>query len=98
MAFTGAVGGQSPEFGVRVFAVNPSQTRTDRIITLSKARAKTSLGDEGRWEELLSGLPFGRLAEPEEMANAVVCLASPRCGYVSGATLDIDGGQAFRKG
>jgi len=98
MAFTGAVGGQSPEFGVRVFAINPSQTRTDRIITLSKARAKTSLGDEGRWEELLSGLPFGRLAEPEEMANAVVCLASPICGYVSGATLDIDGGQAFRKG
>lgn len=98
MAFTGAVGGQSPEFGVRVFAINPSQTRTDRIITLSKARAKTSLGDEGRWEELLAGLPFGRLAEPEEMANTIVCLASPMCGYVSGSTLDVDGGQAFRKG
>lgn len=98
MAFTGAVGGQSPEFGVRVFAINPSQTRTDRIITLSKARAKTSLGDEGRWEELLANLPFGRLAEPEEMANTIVCLASPMCGYVSGATLDVDGGQAFRKG
>ena len=98
MAFTGAVGGQSPEFGVRVFAINPSQTRTDRIITLSKARAKTTLGDEGRWEEMLANLPFGRLAEPEEMAATIVCLASPKCGYVSGATLDVDGGQAFRKG
>ena len=98
MAFTGAVGGQSPEFGVRVFAVNPSQTRTDRIITLSKARARTSLGDETRWEEMLANLPFGRLAEPDEMAHAIVCLASPACGYVSGATLDIDGGQAFRRG
>lgn len=98
MAFTGAVGGQSPEFGVRVFAVNPSQTRTDRIITLSKARAKTAFGDESRWEEMLANLPFGRLAEPEEMAATIVCLASPQCGYISGATLDIDGGQAFRKG
>jgi 3-oxoacyl-[acyl-carrier protein] reductase len=95
MAFTGAVGGRSPAWGVRVFAINPAMTRTDRAVTLSKARAKERFGDESRWEELLSGLPFGRAIEPAEIANAAVFLSSPACGYVSGATLDVDGGGAF---
>jgi len=96
MAFTGAVGGKSVDWGVRVFAINPSATLTDRIVTLSKARAKTALGDESRWEEMLTNLPFNRPAAAEEMANAAAFLASPTCGYVSGATLDVDGGSAFR--
>lgn len=96
MAFTGAVGGRSPELGVRVFGINPAQTRTDRIISLSKTRAKIKLGDEERWEEMLTGLPFDRLIEPEEIANAAAFLSSPACGYVSGTVLDVDGGGAFR--
>lgn len=96
MAFTGAVGGKSVDWGVRVFAINPSATLTDRIITLSKARAKTALGDESRWQEMLKNMPLDRLASAEEMANAAAFLASPACGYVSGATLDVDGGSAFR--
>ncbi len=96
MAFTGAVGGKSSAWGVRVFGINPSQTRTDRIISLSKARAKIAHGDEARWEEMLTGLPFDRLIEPEEIARTAAFLASPACGYVSGAVLDVDGGQAFR--
>lgn len=96
MAFTGAVGGRSPAWGVRLFGINPSQTRTDRIVSLSKTRAKIQLGDEERWEEMLSGLPFDRLIEPEEIANAAAFLSSPACGYVSGTVLDIDGGGAFR--
>jgi len=96
MAFTGAVGGKSSEWGVRVFGINPSQTRTDRIISLSKTKARDAFGDESRWEEMLKGLPFDRLIEPEEIARSAAFLASPACGYVSGAVLDIDGGQAFR--
>jgi 3-oxoacyl-[acyl-carrier protein] reductase len=96
MAFTGAVGGKSAEWGVRVFGINPSQTRTDRIISVSKARAKAALGDEARWQEMLKGLPFDRLIEPDEIARTVAFLASPACGYVSGTVLDVDGGQAFR--
>ena len=96
MAFTGAVGGKSVDWGVRVFAINPSATLTDRIVTLSKSRAKTALGDENRWEEMLTNLPLNRLAAAEEMANAAAFMASPTCGYVSGATLDVDGGSAFR--
>jgi NAD(P)-dependent dehydrogenase (short-subunit alcohol dehydrogenase family) len=96
MAFTGAVGGKSPEWGVRVFGINPAQTRTDRIVSLSRTRAKAKFGDESRWEEMLTGLPFDRLIEPDEIANAAAFLASPACGYVSGTVLDVDGGGAFR--
>lgn len=96
MAFTGAVGGTSQEWGVRVFAINPAATRTDRIISLSRKRALDAFGDENRWEEMLTDLPLGRLIDPIEIANAAAFLASPACGYVSGATLDIDGGLAFK--
>jgi len=96
MAFTGAAGGKSQEWGVRIFGINPAGTRTDRIVALSKQRAIAAFGDESRWEEMLTGLPLGRLIDPREIANAAAFLASPACGYVSGATLDVDGGLAFR--
>jgi 3-oxoacyl-[acyl-carrier protein] reductase len=96
MAFTGAVGGKSQEWGVRVFGINPSLTRTDRVMSLSKQQAQSKYGDESRLEEMLTGLPLGRLIEPKEIANAAAFLASPACGYVSGAVLDVDGGSAFR--
>lgn len=96
MAFTGAIGGKSADWGVRVMGINPSQTRTDRIVSLSRMRAKAAFGDETRWEEMLANLPLDRLIEPEEIANAAAFLASPACGYVSGTVLDIDGGGAFR--
>lgn len=96
MAFTSAVGGKAQEWGVRVFGINPAATRTDRIISLSMQRAKAALGDESRWEEMLSDLPLGRLIEPEEIARAAAFLASPACGYVAGTVLDVDGGGAFK--
>lgn len=96
IAFTSAIGGKASEWGVRVFGINPALTRTDRVMTLSKARAKTAHGDENRWQEMLKGLPFDRLIEPDEVGRTAVFLASPACGYVSGTVLDIDGGGGFR--
>lgn len=96
ISFTRALGGKAPEFGVRVVGINPAATRTDRIIELSKARARQRDGDDARWEEFLQGLPFGRPAEPEEIANLTAMLASERSGYISGAVIDVDGGVQFR--
>ena len=97
ISFTKALGGKTPESNVRVVAINPAATRTDRIIELSKARARQrDNGDDSRWEEFLSGLPFGRPAEPEEIAALTAMLASDRLAYVSGSVIDVDGGVQFR--
>jgi 3-oxoacyl-[acyl-carrier protein] reductase len=40
---------------------------------------------------MLSRNPMGRMGTPEEVANAVVFLASPRSGFISGANLIVDG-------
>ena len=96
MAFTSAVGGKSGDWGVRCFGINPAATRTDRMITLAKTKAKTACGDESRWEETLKGLPLGRAIDPLEIARSAAFLASPACGYVNGTVLDVDGGMAFR--
>lgn len=96
IAFTAALGGKAPDSNVRVLGIAPGATMTDRIITLSKSRAKTKFGDESRWQEMLAGLPLGRAGKPEEIAELAVFCASPRGGYLSGTTLDVDAGAQFR--
>jgi 3-oxoacyl-[acyl-carrier protein] reductase len=49
------------------------------------------LNDEQRGK-ILAGVPVGRIGKPEEIAAGVVFLASVEAGYVTGATLDINGG------
>jgi 3-oxoacyl-[acyl-carrier protein] reductase len=47
-------------------------------------------------EQYLKRIPLGRIAEPAEIANMVVFLASDRAGYITGATMDVDGGMLMR--
>ena len=96
IAFTKGVGTGSTNDGVRVLGVNPTSTRTDRIIALSKTRAQKQFGDESRWEELLTNMPFGRIAEAQEVADVVAYCASDKASYLSGTVIDIDGGAQFR--
>jgi 3-oxoacyl-[acyl-carrier protein] reductase len=96
MAFTRAMGSRSVDHNVRVVALNPPATATDRLVSLARRRAEASLGNAERWQETLKNLPFGRPATPEEIANMVVFLASERASYMSGAVVDIHGGGAYR--
>lgn len=89
MAFTEAVGGKSPDFGVRVFGISPSGTLTDRLVSLAERNGT-------RIEDMAASAPFGRFAQPEEVARTAAFLASPACGYVSGTVLDVDGGSGHR--
>lgn len=94
IGFTNAIGAETPGYNVRVFGINPGATMTDRIVTLSKARAKTRFGDESRWEEAMGGdkLPFGRIKTVEEVAALTVMLSAPQVHYLSGTVIDMDGG------
>ncbi len=90
-AFTRALGKQAQKEGMRVVGIHPGPTATDRFSIRFKARAAQELGDENRWRELTGGLPYGRPAEPEEVAAAVAFLASPLSGYTTGSILTMDG-------
>ncbi len=88
-AFTRGLGGKTPEFGVRVVAVHPPATRTDRIITLARNVAKQKHGDESKADEVLNDGSFGRVIEPEQVADTVAFLASDRAGQLSGVVLNL---------
>jgi len=60
-----------------------------------KQQAASKLGDASRWQEMIQKLPFGRLAEPDEIAGLTVYGCSPQCGYLSGTVLNVDGGQFY---
>jgi 3-oxoacyl-[acyl-carrier protein] reductase len=96
IAFTKAVGAKSVDWNVRVVGINPAGTRTDRIETLLRKKSLNSVGDEERWRDGLATLPFGRLAEPSEIADLALVMASPRASYLSGTVIDVEAGQSNR--
>ena len=92
MAFTRALGRGAHKDGVRAVAINPGPVATARLERLLRHRAVTELGDAERWLDLCKGMPYGRPAQPEEIAAAVAFLASPRSAYTNGTVLTINGG------
>ncbi|AHB05249.2 sugar dehydrogenase [Pandoraea pnomenusa] len=50
------------------------------------------LANKAQLDALVANIPLGRLADPSEVANAVLFLASPEASYITGTTLFIDGG------
>ncbi|KJH81623.1 SDR family oxidoreductase [Pseudomonas sp. KSR10] len=70
--------------GIRVNAVRPGVINTD---------IHASGGEPGRVERVRSSVPMGRGGEAEEVAEAILWLASEKASYASGALLDISGGR-----
>jgi NAD(P)-dependent dehydrogenase (short-subunit alcohol dehydrogenase family) len=75
--------------GVRVNAVLPGQTETAPMRAYLDAQP-----DHG--ERMLRRLPMGRMATPDEIAEAVYWLCSEASSYVNGASLMVDGGLVLR--
>ncbi|MEI9985421.1 MAG: short-chain dehydrogenase/reductase [Aliidongia sp.] len=91
MAFTRTLAKSAVKDGMRVVGINPGPVATGRVETMLRGRARVEFGDESRWREFFSTMPFGRAATPEEIASAVAFLASPRSAYTTGTVLTIDG-------
>jgi len=92
MAFTRGLGRGVHKDGIRAVAINPGPVATARLERLLGHRAASELGDADRWLDLCKGMPYGRPAQPEEIAAAVAFLASPRSAYTNGTVLTINGG------
>jgi NAD(P)-dependent dehydrogenase (short-subunit alcohol dehydrogenase family) len=90
--FSFVLGGESVQHGVRVVAVNPGATMTDRHKSHLIERAERRFGDGARWPELMADYPSGRSGTAEEVAHAVAFLASDLASNISGTALRIDGG------
>ncbi|MGZ5896137.1 MAG: short-chain dehydrogenase/reductase [Xanthobacteraceae bacterium] len=98
VGLTRALGGRSIDDGIRVVAVSPGAVETERWRGIHMKRAQENLGDASRWREGLNkDQPLGRAAQPEEVANVVVFLASDRASWVCGETVTVDGGRLYRE-
>lgn len=78
---------------IRFNSILPGWTMTERVQELMTFRAeanKTSVDEE--ISRLTRDISLGRMAQPEEVANAVVFLLSPVASYITGVMLTIDGG------
>jgi NAD(P)-dependent dehydrogenase (short-subunit alcohol dehydrogenase family) len=71
-------------YGITVNSVSPGAADT--------AMMRSGMTDEGL-AKFVEMIPFGRMAEPSEVASTVLFLASDLAGYVTGATMNVSGGQ-----
>lgn len=79
--------------GVLVNAVLPGHVLTDRQVHLNEIRSKeTGLSVEEYAARVQRAIPLGRYGKPREIGDVVAFLASDRAGYLTGATIQVDGG------
>lgn len=84
IGFTRQLAYEVSGFNINVNVVCPGQTETPML------RASLEPGDEERLRKII---PLGRVAAPEEQANVILFLASDEASYITGAAIDVNGGQ-----
>ena len=90
IALTQSAAGDYAKDGVRVNCVAPGMTDTPML--RRSAEAVSPADPQAVYHEWAKGLPMGRPGSAEEVAAAVLFLASAEASFITGATLDVDGG------
>jgi NAD(P)-dependent dehydrogenase (short-subunit alcohol dehydrogenase family) len=86
IGLTRQLAGEWAPHGITVNAVAPGTTATARVLAARTPEATRAVA---------AAIPLGRLGEPEDVAQAVLFLASDAARHVTGAVLDVNGGQAM---
>jgi acetoacetyl-CoA reductase len=82
LGFTKSLAQEVVKKGVTVNAISPGYVQTDMVMAIR----------EDVRQKIVSEIPAGRLALPEEIADAVAFLASDKAGYITGTNLSVNGG------
>lgn len=94
-AFTKSVSDEVAKFGISVSAVHPGPVDTPRLrkkVAWANQTGQSDLTVERHLDNLARETVLGRLGSPEDVAAAVTFLASERAGFITGASLLVDGG------
>ncbi|MEM6850712.1 MAG: acetoacetyl-CoA reductase [Pseudomonadota bacterium] len=83
IGFTRALAQETARKGITVNAIAPGYINTDMVAAMS----------EKVLDAIVSGIPVGRLGEPEEVAHCVAFLCDDKAGFITGSVIDANGGQ-----
>ena len=82
LGFTKSLAQEVVKKGITVNAISPGYVQTDMVMAIREDVRK----------QIVAQIPAGRLAMPEEVADAVAFLASEKAGYITGTNLSVNGG------
>lgn len=97
VALTKSLSLELGDLNIRFNSILPGWTLTSRVDKLLENRASINQSSyEHEKGKVITDIPLRRIADPKELANVVVFIASPAASYVNGVMLNVDGG--FNKG
>lgn len=93
IGFSKTISNELAKYNITVNNVAPGYTLTNRLYDIAVHKAKlTGKSHEELLADMSKEIPMNRLARPEEIASMVVFLASQHASYITGNTIQIDGG------
>lgn len=90
--FTKCLGLELAQYNIRCNIVSPGSTDTPMLHSMGSGKNVASIAIAGTPEAYKTGIPLNKVAMPEDIADAVLFLASERAGHITMADVCIDGG------
>jgi 3-oxoacyl-[acyl-carrier protein] reductase len=80
-------------YSITVNNIAPGRIDTDRVRSLDRNQAaRLGISEEEAKSRQIKNIPLGRYGEPSELAALAVFLASDKASYITGTTIQVDGG------